>query len=406
MSTIPPSPSPDDPLARAESALRRTAVSEGPSEETIARTLAALRAKVEPNITPFPKRRTMLTTMKIAAAVLMTAGGLLYFAVAPTAEATVVFAEAAQKLRNAHTLTYLMTRESPDLKRPMSTRFLFKEPGRFRSEQDGGIVGIGDDSRGKLLILDPAAKTALLVEANAPKAPPDPATAVGLMERLRKLTEDDAKPVGETAIGGVQARGYLVKKFGTEMTVWVDPGTRLPLRVESSNHIQGKEFRITLTDFQIDPEVDDALFRMEPPPGYALRKAESDLLGMDEKTFLNPEKAAVALLRVFAEKTGGKFPKRLDDLSEFDEVFPRKQKVGELPDAEMLRVVQSISRFMMASRTLNGGFGYKSDGVKLGDADRILFWYRPQGATQYRAVYGDLHVGDVDADQLPETPKR
>jgi hypothetical protein len=43
--------------------------------------------------------------------------------------------------------------------------------------------------------------------------------------------------------------------------------------------------------------------------------------------------------------------------------------------------------------------------VKLGDAGKIIFWYQPEGETKYRVVYGDLHVGDVSADQLPETPK-
>src|SRR5262249_36006013 len=140
---------------------------------------------------------------------------------------------------------------------------------------------------------------------------------IGLVERLRQLTAGDAKPVGEKPIGDIRARGYLVKKFGTEMTVWVDPGTRLPIRVESSDRVQGKEIRVTLFDFQIDLDVDDALFRVAPPPGYALRRAESNASEMDEKTFLNPEKATAAYLRLFAEKTGGTFPRRLDDLSEF-----------------------------------------------------------------------------------------
>lgn len=124
---------------------------------------------------------------------------------------------------------------------------------------------------------------------------------------------------------------------------------------------------------------------------------------MDEKTFLNPEKVAVALLRIFAEKTGGTFPRRLDDFTEFNE--KKTHKRGELPDAETLRVVQSLTRFMMATRTLKGGFGYRSEGVKLGDADKILFWYRPEGAADYRVIYGDLHVSDVTEDGLPEKPK-
>jgi hypothetical protein len=59
----------------------------------------------------------------------------------------------------------------------------------------------------------------------------------------------------------------------------------------------------------------------------------------------------------------------------------------------------------MATRALKGGFGYRSEGVMLGDADKIIFWYRPEGATKYRALYGDLHVSDVTADRLPEKPK-
>jgi outer membrane lipoprotein-sorting protein len=343
-------------------------------------------------------------TMKIAAAASVAAGGFFYLTVAPSTEAT-AFAEVAQKLRGAHTLAYRGTTESPDLKTPLTVRFLFKEPSLFRTELDGGIITIIDGSQNKQLILDPAAKTALLLEGKAPEAPLGPAAAVGLVERLRQLTEGDAKPAGEKAIGDIQARGYLIRKFGVEMTMWVDPGTRLPIRIESADRIQGKEIRVTVSDFQIDPDVDDALFRVAPPPGYALRRAEPDALEMDEKTFLNPEKAAVALLRTFAEKTGGTFPTRLDDLTEFDKVFPMKQKRGELPDAEMIRVVQSLTRFMMATRPLKGGFGYSSEGVKLGDAAKILFWYRPEGAVNYRVIYGDLRVSDVTEDRLPVKPK-
>ena len=82
-----------------------------------------------------------------------------------------------------------------------------------------------------------------------------------------------------------------------------------------------------------------------------------------------------------------------------------EKKVGELPDAETLRVVQSLTRVLMATKNLKGGYGYKSDGVKLGDADKILVWYRPEGSTQYRALYGDLHAADVTEDKLPEKPK-
>ena len=300
-----------------------------------------------------------------------------------------------------------MILESPDLKAPMKMRALFKEPSLFRTEQEGGIVAIADGKQGKQIFLDPAKKTALLLEGKAPEAPLGPAAALGLLESLRQLTEGDARPVGDKAIGDIQARGYLVtnKAFGTEMTVWVDPGTRLPLRIESTDRVQGKEIRMTTSDYQIDPDIDDSLFRVAPPAGYAVVKADSNVLAMDEKTFLNPEQAAVAVLRLFADKTGGTFPSRLDDLAEFDKVFPKKQKVGELPDANTLSELLTITRFMMAARPLKGGFGYRSERVKLGDADKILFWYRPEGAVNYRAIYGDLHAADVTEDQVPQKLK-
>ena len=188
-----------------------------------------------------------------------------------------------------------------------------------------------------------------------------------------------------------------------EMTVWVDPATRLPVQIESTDHIQGKDIRTIATDFQIDANLDDALFRLDVPPGFALNKSTSNLIGMDEKTFLNPEKAAEALLRGLAEKSGGAFPKRLDNFDDFNKVFP-KPKAG-IPDAEMLSMVQSLTRFLMATRSLKGGFGYRSEGVKLGDADKILFWYRPEGAARYRALYGDLHAADVTEDKLPQQAK-
>jgi hypothetical protein len=46
-------------------------------------------------------------------------------------------------------------------------------------------------------------------------------------------------------------------------------------------------------------------------------------------------------------------------------------------------------------------YTYRPDGAKLGDAGRAIFWYKPAGSETYRAVFGDLHIGDVEADKLP-----
>ena len=403
MSSLPPSFSPDDPVARAEAAFLRTPVPDGPSPEVIARTLAALTAKTDQKTTPWIRRNTILATLRIAAAALVAAGGSAYFALHPSAEAT-EFAATAQKLREAHSLSYTAIVESAELKLAFTSKILFKEPNLFRTEVPGGIVTIIDSAAGKQLILNAATKTALLLEAKPAVAPSGQAAGVGLLERLRRLTEGDAKPMGEKAIGSIRARGYQVSNLGTPMTIWIDPATRLPIRFESDDRIQGKEIHFTASNFQIDPEIDDALFRTDPPAGYALSKGESPTMTMDDKTFLNPEKAVEAFLRMFATKTGGTFPNRLDASIDFDKAFP-KNKLGTLPDPETLRAVQSFARVLVATRNLKGGFGYKPDGLKLGDVDKILFWYRPDGSTRYRALFGDLHAADVTEDKLPEKPK-
>ena len=53
---------------------------------------------------------------------------------------------------------------------------------------------------------------------------------------------------------------------------------------------------------------------------------------------------------------------------------------------------------------LKKAYGYSPDKVKLGEADKMLFWYRPKKSDKYRAIFGDLHAEDVDADRLPEKP--
>jgi hypothetical protein len=49
-------------------------------------------------------------------------------------------------------------------------------------------------------------------------------------------------------------------------------------------------------------------------------------------------------------------------------------------------------------------FRYFGKGVKLGDKDRIVCWYKlnkPNDPNTYRVVYGDLSVKDVAAKDLP-----
>jgi outer membrane lipoprotein-sorting protein len=413
MSASPPNP--DDPLARAEAALRRSGVAEGPSEESLAQALAVARAaEGRPGVVPWNRRRIMVSMMKVAA-VVVAAGSLFYVSRPPKASAT-VFQEAAQKLHDARAIVYRATSSmegAPPGMNPLKMKLYFREPKRMRVETDmaggAGPVSIYDGARGRMLVLDAARKTAVVMDVG--DAPKD--FVASTIEELRNLPGKDGKPVGRERIGDVDAEGFRVEKPGGSvvagsmvagsMVAWIDPKTRVPLRIDVTDKVGDKDIRATLTDFAIDPPLDEALFRVEPPEGFAVQRVNGGVI------FDKPEVAVVRVLRAFAEQTGGTFPTRLDDMNGYKALkaaFPEERKDGNVARLEpkALELAMSLGRVMVLRNELKG-YGYKADGVKLGDANKIVFWYRPEGSDKYRAVYGDLHVGDVEAGALPELPK-
>ena len=404
MSAIPPDSEPDDRLARAEAVLRDAPVPEGPAPDVIARTSAALRRAADrPTFIPFPWRRTMLTLLKLTAAALMAAAGLSYLAFSPRAEATVTFAEVAQKLHDAHTLSFRMSVQMPEMPGKegplkMTGREYYKDPGLVRSEFDApqAVVTIVDTNQGKILTLDPSSKLAMLqdwnLDAELKRRLRD--RAGSQVEQLRSLAGKEGKPAGKRRIGDVEAQGFRVEADGIIWTAWIDPERKLPLVMETTVHFQDQDIPATLSDFQIDPKLDDSLFRLEAPQGFTLKKIDVPIaIGED---------ALIHLFRVYAEESGGTFPAKVDDWP----AYKSKEEPKGPDDPKMIRLVQSVAGSVAFLQfELKGTFGYKADGIKLGDAGKVLFWYRKKGAEKYRAIFGDLHAEDVTADRLPDKPK-
>ena len=55
-------------------------------------------------------------------------------------------------------------------------------------------------------------------------------------------------------------------------------------------------------------------------------------------------------------------------------------------------------------RKVDGTWRYAGEDVRLGDADIPVCWWKPEGSDIYRVIYGDLSIGDLSADDLPEFP--
>ena len=153
-------------------------------------------------------------------------------------------------------------------------------------------------------------------------------------------------------------------------------------------------------------KLDTALFSLEPPKDYTVE--------IEHRAQVT-EQEMIAWLGLLAEFYEGTFPNEatppFDISSERINAIHDKAKDDRTPVEQEL--LDTMHRYMMAS--LNGmpvvhfledhaerdSFRYIGKGVTLGDADRLVCWYRLRGAETYRVVYGDLSVADVAPEELP-----
>jgi hypothetical protein len=82
-----------------------------------------------------------------------------------------------------------------------------------------------------------------------------------------------------------------------------------------------------------------------------------------------------------------------------------KMMALNLPEPEASQMGMNFGKGMIFHQILETGGGqwhYAGNGVKLGEADKAIFWYRPEGSETYRVIYGDLSVKDVAQENLPK----
>ena len=391
---------PRDLLARAEAALREAPGDEGPSTESLARTVAALRAaeSAPPVVAPRPSR-VMLRYARIAAAITVAATAVFGVSEWGRLRPTAVFAQMAQKLHDAQTLVYRLRIDMPEIQQSQIEKVFSKGRDRWRTESETGLVVIFDRNQGKILTLDPKSKTAKITGLKGGK-PANPADGDedDFMQVLRNLTKAEAQPAGSKEVAGRQAKGFRAKLGKFAAVIWVDARADEPLAVELST---AHGVKLTLSDFELNRPLDDNLFSVEAPEGYQVENA---------RLYANPEEALARWLRAYVEASDKAFPPHLDDWVAFAKrLHEAREKSGNQPQAdefspeEMQQVADSaiVGGYFMV---LKQGYVYQPEGAKLGDAKRMLFWYRPSETEKYRALYADLHWSDVAADQLPKRP--
>jgi hypothetical protein len=120
------------------------------------------------------------------------------------------------------------------------------------------------------------------------------------------------------------------------------------------------------------------------------------------------EQDFIESLRLWAELLlGGRFPESIS-AEDYLKVTPLVgEKIGQLnvSEEEGTRLGMTFGRGFVFFQQLDpygADWHYAGGGVKLGDAGKAIFWYRPKGAETYRVIYGDLSVKDVAPENLPK----
>ena len=102
---------------------------------------------------------------------------------------------------------------------------------------------------------------------------------VNFYRKIREVPAEKAKKLPERTIAGQVAAGFQIverneRPAGTDTwtgTYWIDPRTKLPLRIEFSRRSTDPtmaDSESILTDFVFDAPLDEALFSTNPPAGY------------------------------------------------------------------------------------------------------------------------------------------
>ncbi|MCP4261087.1 MAG: hypothetical protein GY774_26820 [Planctomycetes bacterium] len=334
---------------------------------------------------------------KIAAAVVVISGVVIAMHFAGLSTATVTFADVIKPILNAKTavLDIIIGEEEAggpiihdEIKGPLIRRTM-------SNVED--VVTIIDLEAWRLLSLTISKKEATYVDLKGlPSMPNYLDTLRNIIGELQEKSDFEIEELGKQEVDGQEAIGFLARHPKAEITIWADPETALPVRIEQVD----RQMKVICKNVKFDVPMDESLFSMKVPEGYKLQQVELDLMGSTEEDFIEG-------LRIRAEVFwGGQFPDSVaveDFVKEAPSMEKKMDELGLSHDEETKQGLK-ITRHMLFIRFFKGQgqWHYAGSGVKLGDVEKAIFWYQPEGSETYRVIYGDLSVKDVSAENLPE----
>ena len=337
--------------------------------------------------------RSRITKLAAAAVIIIAILTTIHFLGSPIEG--IAWADVVRPILTARTVVFNVEGENIP-----TTRVMNMGTQRVRGEvlsPDGKTVQVIviDYDTFRMLTLIPNQKKAVVIDLkDIPEKPEN------VLEELRNMVTEiqndpnvSVEPLGEKEIDGRIAKGFRATGPDGEMTVWADPQTALPIRMEQ----KWRQMQFVCTDFQFDIEMDESLFSMEIPEGY------SELPSAELPIASSTEQDLVESLRIWAEVIlDGVFPRDLSTQVYVDDVKKNREKFATLQDEQKLELAMKMGPGFIFFQLLKAenDWHYVGKNVKLGDSESPVCWYRPEGSETYRVIYGDLSVKNVASENL------
>lgn len=268
---------------------------------------------------------------------------------------------------------------------------------RRREIRPNGEVLVFDLSQApiRVLTLDPARKTAVekTLLNTEPTKDPD---LLAILSDIQDGTEED---LGVKEVEGRMAQGFhAVYGEKNAFTVWADRETGLPIRIELRQPILART--IVMSDFDFKVDLGESLFSTTAPEGYTVQRIEKDGANPTEQDLIRG-------LRAVAEFLDGRFPPVLEirRLQKTLRVRDERNKIAwsEKEVAALERKAWKAWKYVNLLQEFYGveRLRYVGDGVRLGDRESPVIWWRFRATDTCRVVYGDLSVRDVMPKDVP-----
>ena len=310
----------------------------------------------------------------------------------------------------------------------------YKAPGIYREvtlDEKGQVdqVRITDEAHKKELYLYPRKKKADLAEVaiqtHDPRGP--------FVDSSEDMKSGNLQWAGKrkTATGEVNVFRSVSDSDGRNWSfdLWIDQKTKQLVREQipgadiydpendtahnnpiGENWPNGSPVCIIVHDIVFDANLDESLFRLEPPEGYTVH--------VERRNYVT-EQEMIDWIGILAGVNDETFPGRTypDKLSLDEPSRERQEEIWQKPEKERTaaeqKYVEALNHYVRANlnqmpiyhfitdNAVEKSFRYFGKGVKLGDKAAIVCWYKLKGAKTYRVVYGDLSVKDVAPEDLP-----